>query len=92
MRASIPTEVASTLDNDEFLNILDMIMDWMEENGLTDVDVEDDDLDNDREELVRQLVAYVEKMLKKDPGASFPIDYVEPVVVAELDYEDEICD
>lgn len=92
MRAAIPAEIASTLDDDEFLNILDMIMDWMDDNGLTDIDVEDDDLDNDREAMTAQLVPYVKKMLAKDAGATFPIDLVETVVEAELDYEDEICD
>lgn len=90
MRHAIPEEIASTLDDDEFINILDMMMDWMEDNNLCDVDAGEDDIDNDRKAMLDNLVPYVKKLLSKDKGATFPLDLVENVVIAELEYEDEI--
>ena len=90
MREALPAPVAANLDDDEFLNIIDMIMDWMEDNGLDDVDAGEDDLDADRDRLMAVLVPHVVKLLKKDKGAKFPIEFVEAAVKAELDYEDDI--
>lgn len=90
MRQAIPSDIAAGLDDDEFINILDMIMDWMDENGLTDVDADEDDIDADRDKLERELTDYVKKMLAKDKGAGIPVEYAGQIVAAELDYEDEI--
>ena len=91
MRRALPEAVAASLDDDEFINILDMIFDWEEENGLDDIDPDDDDIDNDRTALVAALTAHVTKMLARDKGASFPVEYVTAAIEAELDYEDEIA-
>ncbi|MCH5244923.1 MAG: hypothetical protein J1E84_00545 [Muribaculaceae bacterium] len=91
MRKAIPDAVSSGLDDDEFLNIIDMIMDWMEDNGLDDIEAGEDDIDNDREQLLAVLVPHVTGLLKRDKGASFPVEYVPQVIEAELDYEDEIA-
>ena len=39
---------------------------------------------------VESIVAYVKKQLKKDSDNKVPLDLVEKIVVAELDYEDTL--
>lgn len=66
IRESLPEEAAQTYSDDDLLNIVDMIWDYYEMNGLLDIDTADDeeeDLD-----LQAELVDYCKRMLKKDKG------------------------
>lgn len=70
-------------DDDELLNIIDMIWDWYEDNGLLEIDTEADDEDVN----VDALVKYVKKMLARDRDAQVDQADVETLVMAELNYE-----
>ena len=72
---------------DEVLNVIDMIWDFYEENGLLDVDADDDDTDDDIEP---DMIDYVNRMLRKDKGASISPADVPLMVRAEVDYEDSV--
>jgi hypothetical protein len=72
--------------DDEVLNVVDMIWDFYEENGLLDIDA-DDDSDDDIEP---DMIDYVTRMLKKDKGASIDVNDVPLMVRAEVDYEDSV--
>lgn len=72
---------------DEVLNVIDMIWDFYEENGLLDVDAADDDTDDDIEP---DMIDYVTRMLRKDKGASIAPEDVPLIVRAEVDYEDSV--
>ncbi len=72
---------------DEVLNVIDMIWDFYEENGLLDVDAADDDTDDDIEP---DMIDYVTRMLRKDKGASIAPEDVPLMVRAEVDYEDSV--
>lgn len=72
---------------DEVLNVIDMIWDFYEENGLLDVDADDDDTDDDIEP---DMIDYVTRMLRKDKGASIEVADVPLMVRAEVDYEDSV--
>lgn len=74
-------------DEDEVLNVIDMIWDYYEENGLLDVDLADDDVDEDIED---DLIDYVSRMLKKDKEAEVNQIDVPLMVRAEIEYEDSI--
>lgn len=74
-------------DEDEVLNVIDMIWDYYEENGLLDVDLADDDDDEDIED---DLIDYVSRMLKKDKEAEVDQIDVPLMVRAEIEYEDSI--
>lgn len=77
-------------DSDEILNVVDMIWDFYEENGMLDVDLEYDDTDDD--DIEPEMVDYVCRMLRKDKGAKvFPED-VPLIVAAEIEYEDSLLD
>lgn len=73
-------------DEDELLNIIDMIWDWYEDNGLLEIDTEADDEDVN----VDALVKYVKKMLARDRDAQVDQADVETLVMAELNYEQSL--
>lgn len=89
MRVAIP-EGSPRYDDDELLNIIDMIWDYYEENGMLDIDLEEDlSLEED---LMGDLVEYVTRMLKKDKGARIIVADVPALVAAELAYEESLMD
>lgn len=72
---------------DEVLNVVDMIWDFYEENGLLDVDAADDDIDEDIEP---DMIDYVTRMLRKDKSAVIDAADVPLMVRAEVEYEDSV--
>lgn len=73
---------------DELLNVIDMMYDYYEQNGMLDPDNDDDD----NADIEKELVEYVVKMLRRDKLAQIDIADVPAIVKAELDYEDSLCD
>lgn len=71
---------------DEVLNIIDMIWDFYEENGLLEPD---DDNDSD-EDIEPDMIDYVNRMLRKDKGAKVAPEDVPLMVKAEVEYEDSV--
>ncbi len=82
----IPTDIAQLYSGDEILNIIDMIWDFYEDNGLLEIPATDDDTTLDEE----KLLDYVNKMLKKDKLAVVDKDHVKYIVDGELAYERSI--
>lgn len=72
---------------DEILNVIDMIWDYYETNGMLEID---DDDDMPEEDIETQLVDYVTKMLGRDPEANVNPADVPAIVSAELDYEEAL--
>ena len=72
---------------DEILNVIDMMYDYYEQNGMLDPDNDDDDT----EDIEKELTDYVVKMLRRDKLAKIDIADAPAIVKAELDYEDSIC-
>ncbi len=71
--------------DDDILNIIDIIWEYYEESGLTDLN----DLDSDmsEEEDILAVSAYVKKMLAKDNGNIVDLSDVDSIVKAEIEYE-----
>ena len=86
MRQALPSEASSRGNDDELLNIIDIIWDWYEDQGLLDIDAEADDDDVN----VDALVAHVRKMIAKDKLSPIHPDEIEPIVAAELQYEQSL--
>ncbi len=78
----------STYPEDEILNVIDMIWDYYEENGLLEID--DDFEADDDEDISGELCDYIRRMLKKDPHAVIKVEDVPVIVDAELEYEDSV--
>lgn len=72
-------------DDDEILNVIDMIWDFYDENGMLDIDLEDGE--DDSEAIYSELCDYVVRMLKKDKDAKVLPEDVPAIVKAEVDYE-----
>ena len=72
-------------DDDEILNVIDMIWDFYDENGMLDIDLEDGE--DDSEAIYSELCDYVVRMLKKDKEAKILPEDVPAIVKAEVDYE-----
>ncbi len=79
--------VATAYDDNELLNIIDMIYDYYESNGLLEIDIDSDD-DDDVDPA--DLVVYVKRMLGKDRGAHVAESDVDPLVRAYLEYESNL--
>lgn len=81
------TAAASKYDDDELLNLIDMIYDFYEANGLLDIDA---DIDDDDDVDIDDIMAYVGRMLAKDKGATLTPDDAAPLVRAYLEYENSL--
>lgn len=88
MRNAVSEESSKLYNDDELLNVVDIIWDWYEDQGLLEIDSEADD-----EEInVDALIKHVRKMLSKDKASPVLQDDVEPLVMAELRYEQSLED
>lgn len=73
---------------DEILNVIDMIWDYYEENGLLEID---DDFEADEDEdISSELCFYITRMLKKDTHAKIQAEDIPIIVEAEIAYEDSV--
>lgn len=88
MRAAISDENSALYDDDELLNVIDIIWDWYDDQGLLDIDAEADDEDVNTDALIK----HVGKMLAKDSDSPIKHEDIEPLVSAELRYEQSLDD
>lgn len=88
MRAAISDENSAFYDDDELLNVIDIIWDWYDDQGLLDIDAEADDEDVNTDALIK----HVGKMLAKDSDSPIKREDIEPLVSAELRYEQSLDD
>lgn len=86
MRAVLSDESSKLYDDDEILNVIDIIWDWYDDQGLLDIDAEADDEDVNTDALIK----HVGKMLSKDSDSPVRREDVEPLVMAELRYEQSL--
>lgn len=90
MRKAVSPESAKIYDDDELLNVIDMIWDYYEENGMLDIDMTDTDETPDEELETDLLIEYVRRMLRKDKAAKIKYEDVPALVAAELAYEETL--
>ncbi len=87
IRQALPEGKADTYTDDQILNIIDMIWDFYEENGLLEID---DDEEIEETALFDDLLRYTRKMLQKDKQSGIAPEDVETIVRAEIDYENSL--
>jgi len=86
MREHVDAELSERYaDDDELFNLIDLIYDYYEANGLLDIDMDDDD-----ELDVDDLLCYVERMLRKDKAATLTASDAASFVHAYLSYEESL--
>lgn len=88
MREALNETGAATYSDDDLLNLVDIIWDFYEINGLLDIDNDDDGPDISSEDIAD----YARRMLKKDKEANIMADDVLPLIEAEIAYEDSLLD
>ena len=81
--------VETKYSEDDILEVIDIIWDYYEDNGMLDLDLSLDD--NDSEADKETLIAHVTKMLAKDKDTRVRKEDVPAIVEAELAYEAK-CD
>lgn len=87
IREALPADAADKYSDDDLLNIVDMIWDYYEMNGLIDID-NDDDEQMSESELRGELVDYAARMLRKDKYCKVEPEHLEAIISGELAYED----
>lgn len=88
MRASLPEGKAQGYSDDDLLNLVDIIWDYYEINGLLEIDLDEDET----EVSVTDIVDYANRMIRKDKGANIASEDIPVLVEAELDYENSLLD
>lgn len=88
MRASLPEGKTQGYSDDDLLNLVDIIWDYYEINGLLEIDLDEDET----EVSVTDIVDYANRMIRKDKGANIAPEDIPLLVEAELDYENSILD
>ncbi|MDE6333315.1 MAG: hypothetical protein K2L77_01575 [Muribaculaceae bacterium] len=84
IRKHVDPALGALYDDDELLNLIDLVYDYYEANGMLDIDLDcDDDDDPDMDDLRD----YILRMLRKDKGAKLLSEHVEPLLSAYLEYE-----
>ncbi|MCC8070730.1 MAG: hypothetical protein LIO90_02865 [Bacteroidales bacterium] len=87
IRSKIGPEVSKRYSDDDLLNVIDIIWDFYEENGLLEIDADED---IDETALLDDLIIYAKRMLKKDKGSKILPEDVAPIINAEIDYEQSL--
>lgn len=88
MRASLPEGKTQGYSDDDLLNLVDIIWDYYEINGLLEIDLDEDET----EVSVTDIVDYANRMIRKDKGANIAPEDIPLLVEAELDYENSLLD
>lgn len=88
IREKLTQEKSERYSDDQILNIIDMIWDFYEENGLLEIDDDDDEIEETA--LFDDLLRYVRKMSQKDKESGIAVEDIEDIVRAEIEYENAI--
>jgi len=89
IRTRLPEEWRDRYDDDQILNVIDIIWDFYEDNGMLDISTALDD-GGDDDPGIDEIVAHATKLLRKDNGNEILSEHVAPIVEAELEYEESI--
>ena len=82
----IVKKIGIEIEEDEILNIIDIIWDYYEDNGLLDISMDNDEDESD----ITTLIAHVVKIVSKDKSSNLEKDVIAQIVEAELAYEESL--
>ncbi len=89
IRATLPENVSAEYGDDDILYVIDLIWEWYERNGYTQI--ESDVTDSEFEHEV-DITAYVQDQLRRDKDFLIDPANVGYIVKGELQYEESIDD
>ncbi len=77
-------------NEDAILEVLDLIFEYYDDNGILEIDFDEDD-DSDDVSDVAEIVKYICRKLDKTPAeVNFTADEIEKMVNAEINYEESL--
>lgn len=79
-------KIGIEIEEDEILNIIDIIWDYYEDNGMLDISMDNDEDESD----ITTLIAHVVKIVSKDKSSNLEKDVIAQIVEAELAYEESL--
>lgn len=82
----IVKKIGIEIEEDEILNIIDIIWDYYEDNGMLDISMDNDEDESD----ITTLIAHVVKIVSKDKLSNLDKDVIAQIVEAELAYEESL--
>lgn len=82
----IVKKIGIKIEEDEILNIIDIIWDYYEDNGMLDISMDNDEDESD----ITTLIAHVVKIVSKDKSSNLEKDVIAQIVEAELAYEESL--
>lgn len=86
-------EIADRYDDDEILNVIDIIWDYYEDNGLLDPATaldNDEDPDTAEERELREITEHARRLLAKDEDSTIDPAHLPAIIKAEIDYENSL--
>lgn len=91
IRRQLPADIPA-YDDDDILNVIDIVWDYYEQNGMLEIDPDDadDDLSETPDELLEALTEYGRRMLARDKVSSVDPAHLPAIIAAELAYEQSI--
>lgn len=87
IRTRLGENRSANYEDDQLLNVIDIIWDFYEENGLLEIDA-DEELDED--DILDDLMNYTKRMLSKDKGSEIRPEDIPDIVNAEIEYENTL--
>ena len=82
----IVKKIGIEIEEDEILNIIDIIWDYYEDNGMLDISMDNDEDESD----ITTLIAHVVKIVSKDKSSNLEKEVIAQIVEAELAYEESL--
>ncbi len=79
--------VGEHITKDQILNVIDVIWDYYENNGLLDISFDDVDDFVDDEVDSNELIKYVSNIIYSEFEMELTFEDIKKIVLAELDYE-----
>lgn len=87
IRKTLSEETNGRLSDDDILYVIDCIWDWYEKNGYLSINT---DVTDEEAIKIDDLVNYVKKELRRADELPIIPEDVEPIVKAEIQYEESI--
>ena len=85
----IKSEINAPIADDDILDIIDIIWDFYEDNGLLEISF-DIPIEENENDIQVKLINHVNDIIKNDCNTKIDLNTVEQIILAELAYENTL--
>ena len=85
----IKSEINAPIADDDILDIIDIIWDFYEDNGLLEISF-DIPIEENENDIQVKLINHVKDIIKNDCNTKIDLNTVEQIILAELAYENTL--